>query len=154
MGLGSQETRLHTTSYQVTASYHCDSRDWTGKANSLAQETQFFIHEKWLHPKAVFLVACFPFHCLPNICDSASTAFCITACLVSWRKQTEPLVLLSDKQKNARYLHMYLKAYSFYAGKWNERVRAMSSGPHASFPRFFFVFFIGIWPLQFNQCLE
>jgi hypothetical protein len=29
----------------------------------------------------------------------ASTAFCITAWLVSCRKQTEPLVFLSDKQK-------------------------------------------------------
>jgi hypothetical protein len=46
MGLGSHEARLHTTSYQVTASYHCDSGHWTGKANSSAQQTQFFIHEK------------------------------------------------------------------------------------------------------------
>lgn len=72
MGLGSQGARLHIASYQVTASYHCDSGDWTSKADSSAQQTQFFIHEKWLHPKAVYLVACFPFHCLPNTCDRLS----------------------------------------------------------------------------------
>ena len=46
MRLGSYGARLHTASYQVTASYHCDSVDWTSKANSSAQQTQFFIHEK------------------------------------------------------------------------------------------------------------